>query len=430
MAQTKTVHTLERARDAFVNIRSALEEKTGNSLDNVVVEQYDDIISNIKINTLQSNKTINPDLSQGDVVVNPDSDYDGLEQITILKDSNLISGNIKDGKNIYGIVGNLITEMIPEFSDSNPKTEADGGLSTPETEELRALLTINNVIHLFCNANHYTFNELTETWTLVDSSEYFCGKNYHGQPDVKENGAVLIGDNVVWIGITSSGFVHVRYYNVTSGVVGNDIDLGAPAGFISCMTTDGKDLYLFDKNAKKIRKVEIDFANNTATSSYINITFTNTIKKMAFLNDVLYGYDTGTPAKLISVDFDNLTYTETVIDSNVGDSNRMFAVTDDAIFIGSGTYDTSHVIYKWDGTSLTTYDTLEVGYYSGKSAWTVCNNKLYMYGYKVGSLNVYTPVFEARARKVGEHLVINPTSTKQTFNNNIKYTKIVVLPTS
>ena len=557
MAQTRTVHTLERARDAFADIKEALEEKTSSSLDEVPVESYDDVIANIPSGgspvldnvtvipdtvsqtiypeqgvdgfdeiyvqavdsnideniqaenikqgvyilgvegtyegssdnlqsnkdehpyfdqgdiivtpdsgydgmrqvtlikdsdlipgnikngveifgvygnyegDLQSNKTVTPDLSQGNIAVTPDSGYNGLEQVTILKDSNLIPNNIKDGQTIFGVSGNLITEMVPEFKNSNPVLPADGGLPVPETAELRALLTINNVIHLFCNGNHYTFDDTTETWSLVDSNEHFCGKDAYGQPDMKENGAVLIGDYVVWIGINASGFVSVAYYNITTGIVSNYISLGAPTGFIACMTTDGKDLYLFDKNAKKIRKVEIDFVNGTATSDYINITFTNNLRRMAFLNDHLYGYDVGSPTKLISVDLDNLTYTEeATLDSNIGDRNRMFAVTDDAIFIGSGTVATDHIIYKWDGTTLSTYDTPDVGVYSGKSAWTVYKNKLYMYGFENGNFSTYIPVFEARARKVGEHLVITPTSNKQTFDNNIKYTKIVVNPTS
>lgn len=47
MAETKTISTLERARDNFVDIRNGLEEKTGESLDNVEVEEYGDIIRNL-----------------------------------------------------------------------------------------------------------------------------------------------------------------------------------------------------------------------------------------------------------------------------------------------------------------------------------------------------------------------------------------------
>lgn len=47
MAETKTISTLERARDNFVDIRNGLEEKTGESLDDVEVEEYGDIIRSL-----------------------------------------------------------------------------------------------------------------------------------------------------------------------------------------------------------------------------------------------------------------------------------------------------------------------------------------------------------------------------------------------
>jgi len=47
MAETKTISTLERARNNFAEIKSELEEKTGDSLDNVEVEEYGDIIRSL-----------------------------------------------------------------------------------------------------------------------------------------------------------------------------------------------------------------------------------------------------------------------------------------------------------------------------------------------------------------------------------------------
>lgn len=47
MAETKTIATLERARNNFAEIKSELEEKTGDSLDNVEVEEYGDIIRSL-----------------------------------------------------------------------------------------------------------------------------------------------------------------------------------------------------------------------------------------------------------------------------------------------------------------------------------------------------------------------------------------------
>lgn len=49
-------------------------------------------------------KTITPSASTQ--YIKADSSYDGLSQVTINGSSNLVSGNIKNGVNIFGITGN------------------------------------------------------------------------------------------------------------------------------------------------------------------------------------------------------------------------------------------------------------------------------------------------------------------------------------
>lgn len=48
-------------------------------------------------------KTVTP--STSNVVVTPDSGYDGLSQVTVNGDPELVAGNIKEGVNIFGIEG-------------------------------------------------------------------------------------------------------------------------------------------------------------------------------------------------------------------------------------------------------------------------------------------------------------------------------------
>ena len=53
--------------------------------------------------TLQS-RTVNP--SSSTQYITPQSRYDALSQVTVNRDSNLKSSNIKSGTSIFGIIGN------------------------------------------------------------------------------------------------------------------------------------------------------------------------------------------------------------------------------------------------------------------------------------------------------------------------------------
>ena len=52
------------------------------------------------------NVEINPNFSSGDYIVDK-GDYDYLDSVTIIKDENLISENIKKGVTVHGITGTL-----------------------------------------------------------------------------------------------------------------------------------------------------------------------------------------------------------------------------------------------------------------------------------------------------------------------------------
>lgn len=76
-------------------------------------------------------KTVDPDFSDGDVVVEPSEGYDGLSSVTIEKDSDLIAANVKKDVTINGITGtygNFETKSLePDFSNGDVTVSPTSG---------------------------------------------------------------------------------------------------------------------------------------------------------------------------------------------------------------------------------------------------------------------------------------------------------------
>lgn len=433
MAQTKTVHTLERARDAFANIKTAIENKTSSSLDKVPVENYNEVIANIPsgdtpvlnsvtvtpdtvsqtiypeqgvdgfnevivnpvelqaktvtpsesqqtitpdnnylglnrvtvdgvalqaktvtpstsqqviipdggylgLNTvtvnavdsnidsniqaeniksginilgvegtyggsanLQSNKTVTPDLSQGNNIVTPDSGYDGIKQVTIIKDNNLIPENIKSGVEVFGINGSYNGNPGIDVKDTPVNLQVAPFSGTVANRLARALVNLDDTLYLMWNDKLYSYDDYSDSWTEYDSNDQFLGPPVPASNEENPiaDDAVLIGSNIVWLYV-SDNKVHVRWYEVYNKTLSNDvvINLSTPTAYtmqIKALCVDNErydnDIYFYEIQNKAIYRIRLDISKGTATLKQFFSNATDNIKfyKLIFINNNLYG---------------------------------------------------------------------------------------------------------------------------------------------
>ena len=324
------------------------------------------------------NKTIDPSTSQQQVQA--DHGYDGLDTVTVEAvtsaiDQNITAQNIRNGVTVLGIQGLYTGDT--DISTCIKEVEQDGldlyssvvNLAKPGGSNLQNQNwggVINNVIHIISNNSHYTYDPLTDTFTLIDTdSKYEYRVNGDGI------GGCVISDKLVWV---NDGPFKVSYWSAADGLV-EDVSFRCPdQTYARSICTDGTYLYVAGSNSGKLYK--IDIANKTFTDVATNISGQYSL---AYLDGYVYGHKaTNSDNKIYKINVS--TGVESEVTTVTGFKSDTIPITIDnyIYYFGGNTYTYDKYVWKFDGTTLSTISTN--AYASYGRGYFVHNNILYSIG--------------------------------------------------
>lgn len=128
-------------------------------------------------------KTVTPSASQQDVT--PDEGYDGLSEVTVYGDADLVPGNIKKEVNIFGVVGTFEGGITPAPMRDVNFIDYDGTILYAYTAAEFAQLT-----EMPTNPVHEGLTAQGWNWTLEDAKAYVadCGGLVIGQSYITDDG--------------------------------------------------------------------------------------------------------------------------------------------------------------------------------------------------------------------------------------------------
>lgn len=308
-------------------------------------------------------KTVSPNFSSGDVVVEPDQGYDGLEDVTITKDSDLVASNIKSGVEIFGITGSYsggggtLDDIYDEFVQL---------AHTNNLDSVNGLVCIDDTLYMYNSGNIYEYDATNDTWTQI--------VNNVGSSGVGKNAAVAIGTKIVWAWHDSWEDIYYKYYDVDTQTLSNNISISLQ-GQLSAIETDGTYLYVFDYNHSRI--IKIDIVNNT--KSYFSISVSERITTLKWFHEKLYGI---TKTYIYEIDVDAETCTVAYTFGSTPSYDRDAFVSGAGLFLSAGVDASSadkFKIYVFNGTTVTLYKTTTDIYFRN-GTYCICNRKLYQLG--------------------------------------------------
>ena len=174
---------------SLTSVANAIRSKKGTTAPLVFPEGFNRAIASIETDPKLQSKEVIP--SSRNQTVFPDTDYDGLSHVTVTGDPDLVSGNIKEGVNIFGVTGTH-TGIGGSVADTSDATATEDDIEKGKTA--------------YVNGKKITGKHECDVFTLPaltspgSANDLASGKQF-----IDATGNVVIGTHECEEGITPSG---------------------------------------------------------------------------------------------------------------------------------------------------------------------------------------------------------------------------------
>lgn len=352
-----------------------------------------------------------------DVVVTPTSGKDGLSKVTVNKvnatiDNNITAENIKKNVTILGVTGTL--EEGGNFKGWIKEGELLA--TSPVTTQCRSLVVNDEGIFIVGNKYLYKYDEVTDTYTLVNESNLFRPLNSDAQANVinfaSGNKNRIYG---VYKDSNDGNKGLIWSYDDLHGLVGNE-NLQIIQGYMSDAVCNDNSMYMYDINNKYLRRYDIIANDHTTVEQVMQSNLDNTnYRPLEIFNGDVYTFD---KTKLYRFNLSNNTFEE------VGDipdftsevdkvSYASILAFDNKLYIlgGKEPYDTYVRVY--DGTTINSLGSKIPSCISSRVKYY--NGDVYM----LGSGTNYTLLYKIYTS--GKVLNIKPSNENVTYKDDIGF---------